>query len=186
MMSPTNLVRQSGSASARSAHVVGLSSEVRYRNKQVVVADLSSGTRAARLLGVKKPGVRTVSTKGVSLVVVVPDRDDIAPVGPIQSSKIQGPASQEVMDAYASADLLVTLVTLDPAFGGDHLATWATDAVVMVTTGRSSAVRIHAVGEMIRLAGTRLSSAVLLEADRSDESLGMTYTEEQPSVASPR
>ena len=32
-----------------------------------------------------------------------------------------------------SADLLLTLVTLDPALGGDHLATWATNAVVVVS-----------------------------------------------------
>jgi hypothetical protein len=33
-------------------------------------------------------------------------------------------------------------------------------------------MRLHAVGEMIRLAGTRLTSAVLLGADKTDESLG--------------
>src|SRR6185437_2248385 len=40
------------------------------------------------------------------------------------------------------------------------------------TAGMSSATKIHAVGEMIRAAGTALISAVLLGADRSDESLG--------------
>ena len=73
-----------------------------------------------------------------------------------------------------SADLLLTLVTLDPALGGDHLATWATNAVVVVSAGQSSAERIHGVGEMIRLAGMRLDSVVLLGADKSDESLGLT------------
>ena len=64
--------------------------------------------------------------------------------------------------------------TLDPSFGGEHLATWATSAVVVVTAGRSSWTRIHAVGEMIRLAGTSLISAVLVGADKTDESLGVT------------
>ena len=77
-----------------------------------------------------------------------------------------------MLAACASADLLLTLATLDPAFGGEHLVTWATDAVAMVTAGRSSAVRIHAVGEMTKLSGTRLISAVVLGADKDDESLG--------------
>jgi hypothetical protein len=68
---------------------------------------------------------------------------------------------------------MLTLATLDPALGGDHLATWASEAVVVVTAGRSRAERVHSVGEMIRLAGTRLDSAILLGADRSDASLGV-------------
>ena len=38
---------------------------------------------AARLLGVGKPGVHEVSVRGVRLVVAVPGRDDVAPVGPL-------------------------------------------------------------------------------------------------------
>ncbi|HUK73238.1 MAG TPA: hypothetical protein VLW50_31570, partial [Streptosporangiaceae bacterium] len=49
--------------------------------------------------------------------------------------------------------------------------------VVVVTAGRSSSTRIHAVGEMIRLAGTPLVSAVLVGADKTDESLGATPTQ---------
>ena len=43
-----------------------------------------------------------------------------------------------------------------------------------MTAGRSSWTRIHAVGEMIRLAGMSLVSAVLVGADKTDESLGVT------------
>ena len=81
-------------------------------------------------------------------------------------------------DACASADVLLTLTTLDPALGGEHLNTWATDAVAMVTAGRSSSTRVHGVGEMIRLSGTRLVSAVLVGADTADDSLGVSYTPE--------
>ena len=76
--------------------------------------------------------------------------------------------------ACASADLLLTLATVDPSLGAEHLATWAGRAVVLVTAGRSSWTRIHAVGEMIRLAGISLVSAVLVGADKTDESLGAT------------
>ena len=59
--------------------------------------------------------------------------------------------------------------------GAEYLATWASDAVVAVTAGQSSATRIHSVGELIRRSGTQLVSAVLVGADKSDETLGMTH-----------
>ncbi len=65
-----------------------------------------------------------------------------------------------------------SLVTLDPAFGAEHLATWATDAVAVVTAGQSTAAKVRSVGEMLRLAGTRFESAVLIDADKNDETLG--------------
>ena len=118
--------------------------------------------------------------------MAVPDRDDPAPVGPLPS--VTSPtgsaqAGDELAASYGSADLLLTLATLDPALGGDYLATWATNAVVMVSAGQSSAERIHGVGEMIRLAGTRLESVVLIGADKRDESLGlMRRPDEQAGI----
>ena len=111
------------------------------------------------------------------LLVVLPERDDIAPVGPVPfgaSPAVPDPADEALVTACAAADLLLILATLDPALGGDYLGTWATSAVAVVTAGRSSAEKIHGVAEMIRLAGTRLDSVVLVGADKSDESLGMT------------
>jgi hypothetical protein len=69
--------------------------------------------------------------------------------------------------------MVLTLASLDASIGGEHLATWATTAVAVVTAGKSTATRIHAVGEMIRLAGTRLAAAVLVASDDADESLGV-------------
>ena len=80
---------------------------------------------------------------------------------------------------------MLTLATLDPAFGGDYLATWATDAVAVVTAGRSSAERLRAVGDMVRLAGIRLDSAVLLGADKDDESLGLAPAPDEPAPVRP-
>jgi hypothetical protein len=93
-------------------------------------------------------------------------------------------APPELAAAFSEADLLLTLVSLDPSFGGDHLSTWATDAVAVIAAGRSSSTKIHAVGEMTRLAGTRLVSAVLVGADKADESLGST-SPPSPSTPSP-
>ena len=160
--------------------VISLALSCAKEGKQVVVADLSSGAQAAGLLGVKKPGIRTANVDGLLVVVALPDSDNVMPAGPLRrtSREDQSAPPGKLVAACESADLLLTLVALDPAVGGEHLATWATDAVVMVTAGRSTWTRIHAVGEMIRLAGTRLVSAVLIGADKTDESLGRRYTPE--------
>ena len=145
--------------------------------QQVIVADLCHGAPAAGLLGVKKLGVQSATADGAQLVVATPDRDDVMPTGPVHGAPPQGahtPPSDALVAAYNSADLLLALVPLDPALGAEHLVTWAANAVVMVTAGKSSWVRINTVGEMIRHAGALLVSAILTAADRDDESLGTT------------
>jgi capsular polysaccharide biosynthesis protein len=158
--------------------VVSLAASCAQQGKRVIVADLCNGAPAAGLLGAKGSGVHTVNVDGARLVAIVPDPNEFAPVGPLRptSPRAQPVVAGELAAAWASADLLLTLLTLDPSVGGEHLATWAADAVVVVTAGRSSWTKIHAVGEMIRLAGTRLVSAVLVGADRTDESLGIKRT----------
>jgi len=143
--------------------------------QRIVLADLSAGTLAARQLGVKDPGISTVTPAGVPIVVVVPAPGEIAPIGPlraISASIGEAQVSEQLADAFSAADLVLSFVTLDPAVGGDYLATWAANAVAVVTAGQSTATRIRAVGEMVRLAGTHLDSVVVVDADRSDESLG--------------
>jgi capsular polysaccharide biosynthesis protein len=144
---------------------------------QVVTADLSSGADLAHLSRVKGPGSHVVSRNGVTFTMAVPERGDLAPTGPLPPFNPppgRAHAPDPLVDSDVAADLLLTLATLDPAIGADHLATWASNAVVVVSSGQSSAERIHSVGEMIRLAGMRLESVVLLGADKNDESLGLT------------
>ena len=161
--------------------VASLAVSLGKEGTRVVVADLCDGAPAAKLLGAGDPGVGAVTVQDTRLVVAVPEPGDMAPSGPLHGRPAPGGESsftETVADACTSADILLTLTTLDPALGGEHLATWATDAVAMVTAGRSSSTRVHGVGEMIRLSGTRLVSAVLLGADTADDSLGVSYTPE--------
>ena len=157
--------------------VAALATSYASHGNEVITADLSSGAYLAHLLGVKGPGVHPVSHNGVNFTLAVPEHDDFAPVGPrplATSSAVSIHTGDALIASSVSADLLLTLVTLDPALGGDYLATWATSAVVVVSAGKSSAVKIHSVGEMIRHVGLRLDSVVLIGADKSDESLGLT------------
>lgn len=161
--------------------VVSLAASCARNGKQVVLADLTGGA-LGKLVGAKSPGVHPVSVDGQRMIAAVPDHNEVTPTGPLPTQAQHAPASETLVAACASADLLFTLATLDPAFGGDHLATWATDAVVIVTAGQSSAERIHAVGEMVKLAGTRVDSVVLIGAEKSDESLGTPLApEEEPT-----
>jgi capsular polysaccharide biosynthesis protein len=141
----------------------------------VVMADLCGGAPAARVLGVTGAGVHKVSVPSGQLIVAIPDRGEIAPVGPLGRTRPQPhlpPFTEAVAAAAASADVLLTLAIFDPSLGGEHLRTWAGAAIAFVTAGKSSATRIHAAGEMIRAAGLTLDSAVLTGADQTDESLG--------------
>jgi capsular polysaccharide biosynthesis protein len=166
-------------AQAATLSVVSLAASLAQQNARVVVADLCSGAPVAKLVGLKDPGVQAVQVDGAQIYVASPSPQEIAPIGPFAPIAPQGQATLagQLAAACASADVLLTLMTLDPSLASDHLHTWAADAVVVVTAGRSSWTKIHAVGEMIRLAGTRLISAVLVGADKWDESLGVTVAQ---------
>ena len=77
---------------------------------------------------------------------------------------------------------MLVLATLDPMKGADHLRERASDAVVLVTAGHSSATKIEANAIMIRGAGLRLRSAVLIGTDPSDDSLGIFEERLVPTI----
>lgn len=134
--------------------IASLAVSCAQEGRRVMLADLSGCASAARVLGVREPGVHEMQANGAHLVVAVPEPGDVGP-------------------ARESADLLLSLARLDPAVGADHLAAWATDVAVVMTAGRSAPKAIRAVGEMVRLAGLHLPFGVLLRADKTDESFGL-------------
>jgi hypothetical protein len=124
-----------------------------------------------------------VAVDGAEVTVTVPGPDEVMPVGPVRPPAPDAPGDEALAAAYASADVLLTLVPLDPSLGADHLRSWARDAVVIVTAGQSSWLRLHAAGEMISLARVPLVSAILTGTDKTDESLGMTQAAARRSPA---
>ena len=166
--------------------VASLAASCASQGAHVVVADLSSDAHLAHQLGIRDPGIHPVHRDGADFVAVLPAREEVAPAGPVPggaSPAVPAQANAALVTACSSADLLLTLAVLDPAFGGDHLGTWATNAVAVVTAGESSAKKIHSVGEMIRLSGARLDSVVLIGADKRDDSLGVMDPAEQSPLA---
>lgn len=155
--------------------VVSLALGLARQGRRVIVADLSPGTAAGRLLGISGSGVQAAESDDYKILLAVPEPDDFLPAGPLRSAASpahSGSTIPALDHACQSADVLLTLTTLEPGLGSDHLASWSGAAIVILTAGKSTATRISAVGEMIRLAGVSLISAILTGADKSDESLG--------------
>jgi capsular polysaccharide biosynthesis protein len=155
--------------------LASLASSCAQEGFRVILADLCHGSPAAKLLGATDAGIQQVHVNDRNVLVVIPDPNDVELAGPLHRLSRREKATDPLVAACASADLLLTLAPLDPSVGGEYLATWAADAVAMITAGRSNWTRIHAVGEMARLAGTRLVSAVVVGADKTDDSLGVPY-----------
>jgi hypothetical protein len=169
--------------------IVALALSCAEQGSRVILADLCPGAPAARLLKAADPGLHQVEAADTRLMVMVPEASEFAAAGPLKPAGAGTPArpvSPELTAAYSTADTLLTLAALDPMLGAEHLATWATDAVVLVTAGESTWTRVEAVGEMVRLADVRLASAVVVGADQGDESLGRGRVPEGRAAGRPR
>lgn len=170
--------------------VAALAMSLAGDGKRVLVADLTEGRTLGAVLGAKKPGTHDskFNTDDVAITVYVPPADAGPAEGLLSTGKPNGTRSGQdddgLIGAWAAADVVLTLATLSPAIGAEHLRTWSAQAAVLLTAGRSSATKIHATGEMLRLAGIRLRSAIVLRADRTDESIGASDADPKTEATS--
>ena len=93
-----------------------------------------------------------------------PVRVVVAPEDPAQMAQKPPPDD---------ADAVLVLATLDPAFGAEHLASWVTDAVMILSATEVTVPQIEIAGEMLRDAGIFLRSVILLDSDPQDVSSGV-------------
>jgi hypothetical protein len=149
-----------------------------FEGKRVMVMDLSPGRVLGELLGVSEPETRIMFVKGawVPMLVSVPHDDD-----PIEMASIEVPESGAETDGvpgptWTSPEVVLVLSTLELGIGASHLARVADEAVVVATAGRSSAAEIRSTAELIRAAGLTVRGAILVGADRNDESVGLIRT----------
>lgn len=166
--------------------VASLAAGIADEGKHVLVADLTGTGALATLLGVGEIGTHesSFSEPGRRITVHLPDPTR----GPAEGSYLRlgennrpsGSGDVSLDAAWDVADLVLTLATLSPALGADHLGTWASRAAVVVTAGRSSGTKIRATGDMVRLAGLEIDTAVVLNADKTDEGIGITEAEASP------
>jgi hypothetical protein len=141
--------------------------------ESVLVADLTGEGLLAR--GIEdlwndhpSPGDRS----GGRLQVFTPAPDDM--------NEIVEPPWVATTDGVT---VVLMLTKVDPARGAWHLK-WAKQAVVSVTAGRSSAQRVSSTAVLLRAAGIKIRSGVLVDADPADESIGLLQPE-SPLVGLP-
>jgi capsular polysaccharide biosynthesis protein len=143
------------------------------RGVQVLAVDLSRHGGLAKQVSRVSGGLPV--SQAAPPLVHRPAGNPALTTGPLASSHHDGQAlaaDEQTRQAWDSASCIVTFVEADPA-GAERLGSWAQDAVLVVTAGQSSGERMRTIGELVRAAGIHLRCAVLLRADRTDDSLGL-------------
>ena len=87
----------------------------------------------------------------------------VAPEDPLQMAQKPPPDD---------ADALLILASLDAGFGAEHLAPWVRDAVMVLSSQRTTLPRMEVSREMLHEAGISLRSVILLDSDPQDDSSG--------------
>jgi capsular polysaccharide biosynthesis protein len=146
--------------------VVGLAAELTREGSNVLLGDFSQESAVGQVLGVggDETAVLQLGSEASELVVAFPG----------------GERHLEVDELRKGTDVVLSLAALDPAFGAVHLAAWGTVAVAVVTSGRSSATVLGSVSQMLDAAGIELDCTILVGADRTDETTGMSGWESPP------
>jgi hypothetical protein len=143
-------------ALALTALALSLASE----GKRVMLFDAAHGRPLATIL--KRNGSADGDAR-----VVINGREMALFVAP------DDPAQMAWMDCPEDADVILTLATVDPALGAEHMTTWVSEVVVMVRAGTTSATHLDAVGQLLRQALIGVRCAVLIDADPADHSSGL-------------
>ena len=140
--------------------VASLARSLAAEGRRVLLIDMAEGRPLAALFGVSRQGgvVHATEVSGHPVTLIV------SPADPAQLGLEADP--NEI-------DAVLVLASAEPAFGADHIAAWAKDAVVVITAGAVSASRIHGTGQMLRQAGISVRSAILVGTDRADDSVGV-------------
>ena len=142
--------------------------------KSVFLVDLTESGRleaaATKALARDQQGPRPVEP-----VVFRPEGPPafaLGPVGAAPNVPTELSKGDPRRTAWSSADVVLTLAEVDPAVGVDHLTSWVDRVVLLVSAGRSSAERLRTAGELVRSAGLQFVFAMMVDADRTDESSG--------------
>ena len=166
--------------------VASLAMSFAEEGKNVLAVDLSASRALAANLGVTSAGTQASPLSGpdIELTVHLPAKDAVPAEGPhLLGGDAAVDDDRPLTQAWAGADIVLTLATLTPALGAEHLRTWTSRATAVVTAGRSTMTTVRSVGEMLRLAGIELVSAVVLRTDRTDDGVGALDDEVRPAKA---
>ncbi len=149
----------------------------------MVIADLSEGAALfARIARPRATGQLPTSGRADwpeldgEILVVAPGTEDLDETTPWRWAN---PATGETGDADARdlrsrGEVVIVLASIDAMTGAERIGRWSHDAVVTVTAGHSTGPRLRAVGELLEVADVDVRAVVLLGADQTDDSSGLT------------
>lgn len=149
--------------------LTSIATTLREPGKRVVLVDETRTSWIGRALRRNRPGLQQVTLDDGSPVTL------LIPPKPWEAEPDL--ALRDVLEDVASPDVVLVLATVDPTIGAWRLRRWAADAIVTVTAGVSTLHRVAAVTELLDAAGITVSSAVMLGADRTDDSVGLPATQ---------
>lgn len=144
------------SARASALAVALLASSLATEGRHVVMVDMAAGRPLASLLGLK-------SRERELHTVTVGDQSAFLIVGP------DDPAEMGRDWMPSGGDALLVVASVDPAFGAEHVALWATKGVVVVDPSRAGARTITSTAELLHRARIAIRSAILIGADPEDD-----------------
>jgi hypothetical protein len=158
------------------AAILELGRQLSESGKRVLIADLTPKGALARGANAtaKAPSV-IEGSRGGRLTVAQPSHRERAS-GPLALRRDPDAPQPAWFESWADSDVLITFANVDPASGAEHLRTWSTQAIAIVTAGKSTGMKISSIANMLRLANVPLAYGVLLEADPRDDSLGIAST----------
>jgi capsular polysaccharide biosynthesis protein len=85
-----------------------------------------------------------------------------------------GPAPGDPLhEAWADADVVLVLGEVELGVGTGHLSAWADRVVLLVRAGKATAELLRSISRMLTGSGPDFEFAMLVGADRTDESLGV-------------
>jgi capsular polysaccharide biosynthesis protein len=137
-----------------------LAQSLSSEQRRVLLVDMTTEHALASLLGVRR------SQNGRQELVL--GDQQITLLGALDSAT---PAAEDV--SSHGTDAVLVLANADPAYGADHIHAWARTAVVMLTAGKSSYTRIRTAGQLLRQAGITVKEAILVGADKDDDTTGL-------------
>jgi hypothetical protein len=148
-----------------------LAGRLTAEGKTVVLADLTGDKTLAHIFGIDQEGRHQVTVGHDEQVIL------LVPPGAWRLEESE-PSNPPVR--WSNADVILAVATVDPNVGAWHLLPWSTRSTVIVSAGKSSARRINGTAELLRAASIDITSAVLVNVDRNDDSIGLSDRGDSP------
>jgi hypothetical protein len=166
--------------------VLCLANDLAKESRRVIVADLTENASLFVRLVASRSGSRGRSVRrhgswpdaSGEIRLVAPSTDDLDAtalwrwLNPVTCETGQA----DERELRRSGDVVIVVASIDAMTGGDRIRRWSRDAIVTVTAGSSTGVRLRAAGELLKAADVEIRATVLLGADETDDSSGVAVT----------